>query len=93
MGFCSMAANVAENFLSTQNRENFNVGQNGKMSPLGMTLFLAIYLTLILFLGKFLWNEVMVKVVSVCKPMPSMLHLLGLVLLIDLLAPTVGCNC
>jgi len=48
---------------------------------------MVLYLLLVLFVGKSLWDNVMCKVVDVCKPMPSLLHFLGLVLLIDLLIP------
>lgn len=91
MVFCSMAANAVENFINSNSRENFN---DGKMTPLGTVIFLAIYLTLVLMLGKYLWNEVAVKVLTIAKPMPSVLHLLGLVLLVDLILPNMsGCNC
>jgi len=65
------------------------------VKPMSAATLVAVvlYLLLVLFVGKYLWNEVMCKVVSVCKPMPSLLHLLGLILLLDLLRPSAGCNC
>lgn len=95
MTFCGLAASVAENFLGgNMGKEYFQGNNNGdksKVSPLYLVLFLTIYLVLVLVVGQFLWNEVLCKVVTVCKPMPSLLHLLGLVLLFDLLFPRMCC--
>lgn len=88
MGACSIAANVVEQFIGNR-RENFqNTQSKPNISPLGLFIFLIIYLTLVLLFGKYLWDEVMCKVITVCKPMPSLAHFLGLVLLIDLLLPS-----
>ena len=91
MTFCGLAANAAENFfgghMKNEQFQNSNNGDKQKMSPLYIVLFLTIYLVLVLIAGQFLWNEVLCKVTTICKPMPSLLHLLGLILLLDLLVP------
>jgi len=95
MTFCGLAANVAENFFGghmkneqfDNTNNNTNTVDKPKMSPLYIVLFLTIYLILVLIAGQFLWNEVLCKVTTICKPMPSLLHLLGLILLLDLLMP------
>ena len=96
MTFCGLAASVAENFLGGNMGREYFQGNNvnsekPKMSPLYMVLFITIYLVVVLVAGQYLWNEVLCKVVTICKPMPSLLHLLGLVLLIDLLMPRMCC--
>ena len=100
MTFCGLAASAVENFfgghmknehffgghMKNEQFQNTN-GDTKKMSPLYIVLFLTIYLLLVLIAGQFLWNEVLCKVTTICKPMPSLLHLLGLILLLDLLMP------
>lgn len=46
---------------------------------------LVIYLALVLLLGKYLWNNVLCKAVTVVKPLPNVWHFLGLVVLLMLL--------
>ena len=48
-----------------------------------ITLILVIFL--LAFFGKYLWNEILVKAVSVCKPINSWIDLLGLVILFNIL--------
>lgn len=40
-----------------------------------------------LFVVKFLWNTVLVRVLSVAKPLPSLLYTLGLLVLVAMLFP------
>lgn len=47
------------------------------------TLILVMFL--LAFFGKYLWNEILVKAVSVCKPINSWIDLLGLVILFNIL--------
>lgn len=72
-------ANQKDNFDNTETKRP-------KMT-VGLVVAMVLYLLLILFVGKALWDNVMCKVVDVCKPMPSLLHFLGLVLLLDMLVP------
>tara|TARA_B100001173_G_C15567353_1_gene370736 strand:- start:19 stop:270 length:252 start_codon:yes stop_codon:yes gene_type:complete len=48
-------------------------------------IMLLLVVFIIAFAGKFLWNELLVKYVSVCKPVDSWVDLLGLVLLFNIL--------
>jgi len=43
-----------------------------------------------LFVVKFLWNTVLVRVLSVAKPLPSLLYTLGLLVLVAMLFPGSG---
>ena len=45
--------------------------------------FLVVFL--LAFFGKFLWNELLVKYVTFCKPVDSWIDLLGLVVLFNIL--------
>ena len=48
-------------------------------------ILLIIYVVIILFIGKFLWNVVLVKLVSIARPADSIWEILGLALLLCLL--------
>jgi len=52
-------------------------------------LTLLVVLFLLLFVGKFLWNDVLVVVMPFIKPVKSVWQILGLALLISLMSP--GC--
>jgi hypothetical protein len=84
MVFSQCAGALAENFLSG-NTENFNNGEDNKQ--LRMLVVLTVWLIVTLFVGMWLWNNVAVKLCSVCKPMTSMWQFLGLALILDLLIP------
>ena len=66
------------------NREGFN---NNTDNILAMLLVLLLWLALLLLISKYLWNEVLVKLVTVVKPATSVLQLLGLVILLEIMLP------
>jgi hypothetical protein len=70
---------------------NYYRTQNGGGQQMGDVDMLVVLITLLLvtfllaFFGKYLWNEILVKVVTVCKPIDSWVDLLGLVILFNIL--------
>ncbi len=52
---------------------------------------LVIMFGLILFVGKYLWNEVLCSLVSIAKPAKSIWQILGLAILISLMYPGYCC--
>jgi hypothetical protein len=50
-----------------------------------------ILLVIILVIGLWLWNNLAAKYITIFKPLPSVWHLLGLIIIIDLIHP--GCQC
>lgn len=68
---------------------------SGGPSPARLALVsfitLALIFTALLFVGKYLWNSVLVDLVSVVKPVKSVWQLVGLALLLGLISP--GCGC
>ena len=62
-------------------------GQHNMMEVdmLTTVIVLLIVVFLLAFFGKFLWNELLVKYVTICKPIDSWVDLLGLVLLFNIL--------
>jgi uncharacterized membrane protein (DUF485 family) len=52
-----------------------------------LLIMLVVYLLLILMIGKWLWNNVLCRTITIAKPMPNVLTLLGLVILLELILP------
>lgn len=50
-------------------------------------VILIVWILLILFVGKWLWNEVLCEVVSFAKPVKSVFQILGLFVLLEIVAP------
>lgn len=57
----------------------------GKSGFLGNLIAYLIVLVLLLSLGKYLWNDILVNIVTVAKPVESIWELLGLQILFSLL--------
>lgn len=87
-GLCNIAASVAENSLLNTGDSFQDTNNKPKLSPVSLFIFLVIYISLVLLVGKYLWNEVLCKVVTVFKPMNSAVQFLGVVLVLDLLLPS-----
>lgn len=69
---------------SMSGQESFtNVMQKNELSTSAVVLLL-VYLVLLVMFGKYLWNEVACKHVSVLKPLSSVWQLLGLSILVQL---------
>lgn len=69
---------------------NGNVNGNGnnssaKRNPIVYLVIVVLFLVLHLLLSKWLWNNILVKLVSVAKPADNVWQLLGLTLLFGLL--------
>lgn len=81
---------VAERFV---NKDTFGdvATLNANTSMVNAVLFVTFFvviLLLILFVGKFLWNHVACKYVTIIKPIPTVIELLALILLADLVLPS-----
>lgn len=78
-------------FFRTETFESTN-GAPPSPARLALVSFitLALIFTALLFVGKYLWNNVLVDLVSVVKPVKSVWQLIGLAILISLLHP--GCG-
>ncbi len=66
-------------------RENFE--GNRSVNYLAMLLAILLWLAVLLLVAQFLWNGVLVKLVTVVKPATSVFQLLGLVILMEILMP------
>ena len=90
-----MLLTAADNFLnssSTLSEKFSNNNSNGKKTGrmIVFLIIMVIWISLVLLIGKYLWNECMCKVVSVCKPIDSVFTIIGLVVLLDILRPQIN---
>ena len=65
-------------------------GMQGGMRRMGVDPFVAFLLSVVillvlLYLGEYLWNNVLVKVCTIVKPVNSMWQILGLYVLLQIL--------
>ena len=79
------------NFVDFIRRGNDNFDGGSASSGTMLFALLAIILLIVvqLFVVQWLWNNVLVRVTSIARPIPSLLHVLGLLVLIALVHP--GC--
>ena len=91
-GFISSAINSAVTpYFTTETFEaSSDVKNDSTRVALVSFLTLIVILILLLLLGKFLWNDVLVVVMPFIKPVTSVWQILGISLLVTLLSP--GCN-
>jgi len=78
-----------EGFMTT--RETFADGNSTKQYTtaqiIALFVVVVLWFMLVLVVGKYLWNECLCKVVTVCKPTNSVFVILGVILLADLSHP------
>jgi hypothetical protein len=74
---------TVETFLSR--KENFSNSDKTKMIAALVTLVL--WILILLLLSKWLWNEVLCKMVTFTKPVTSVFQIVGLVILLQLIKP------
>jgi hypothetical protein len=74
---------------STENFEEvaYHERQHHFTLAIAYILLFAVMFVLILLFGKYLWNEIAVKYITIFKPIPSVLELLGLMILVSLFIP------
>lgn len=69
--------------------EMFKRSQNEEyqVNPLTAVVLIVAWIILILWLGKYLWNNVLSRVVTVVKPMDNLWQMFGLMVLTGILFP------
>ena len=78
-------------FARTETFESSGAGPSPARLALVSFITLALIFAALLFVGKYLWNNVLVDLVTVVKPVKSVWQLIGLALLLGLISP--GCGC
>ena len=67
------------------------IGRSPARAAVVSLITVTILFTLILFVGKYLWNNILHELVPAIKPAKSVFQIFGLAILISLMAP--GCSC
>ena len=62
-------------------------GDDKSISYTALIITIIVWILLVLLVSKYLWNEVLVKLVTVVNPSTSMFQMLGLMFLIQILYP------
>jgi hypothetical protein len=70
--------------------ENFAGGSSEAGAVLVALLAIAVVIAIQCFIIQWLWNHVLVGALSVARPLKSVLHALGLLILIGMLMPVAG---
>ena len=81
-------------YLQTETFRNVSPGIDAAPGRFLFVSFLTVFLIfiLILFFGKFLWNNVLTDLIPAVKPVKSVWQILGLAILISLLSPGNCCQ-
>ena len=79
-----------ESFIEKFNNDNGQERGTNYGQMIVLLIIIVIWIALVLVVGKYLWNECLCKVVTICKPMNDVFTLVGLVVLLDILRPTLA---
>jgi hypothetical protein len=88
--FRSCAVIAKEAFANYGHKETFanvELRNRNMMTAVFTLVFVVLILLLILLFGKFLWNNVACKYITIIKPVPSVVELLAIIILLDLVLP------
>ncbi len=80
----SAVKNSVERFLNKE--EHFT--NSDVASFVAALVVVIVWLAVLLLLSKWLWNEVLCKIVSFTKPVTSVFQILGLVVLLQIIHPS-----
>jgi hypothetical protein len=81
---------VYSNFMDYIRKEGFSSRGDSMGAVFLALLGVALLIVVQLFVVQWLWNTVLVRVLSVAKPLPSLLYTLGLLVLLAMLSPGVA---
>jgi hypothetical protein len=77
---------VYANMMDYAKKEGFASGGSA-LPMIGATIAIVLLIILQLFAIQWLWNTVLVRVLSVARPLPSLLYTLGLLVLMAMVHP------
>jgi len=82
-----MIANTIKTMVSTFSGNNFTGGQNDMSNGnlLVSLITLVVFVVILLFIGKYIWNEVLIQLVPGIKPLENPTQLLLLWILLNML--------
>lgn len=73
-------------------QDNANTNSNEEKPPSTSQLFvltvvIILWFLMVILVGKYLWNECLCKVLTICKPTDDLFVIFGIILLFDILHP------
>ena len=94
-GIVNSLIKKTEPFQNNENLNNNSNSSNSSNSPkygqmVVLLIMVILWLALVLLVGKYLWNECLCKLVTVCKPVDNVFTLLGLIVLLDIIRPNIN---
>lgn len=78
---------VYSNMLDYAKKEGFAGGTSSGGAVIVALLGIVLLIVIQLFIVQWLWNTVLVRVLSIAKPIPSLLYTLGLLVLVAIVHP------
>lgn len=98
LGYLSKLANNAVAVLTPTSSAFTNtngvvveVPTTNSVNPVVGLIIAILAIIIVLLAGKWLWNNIAARYITILKPVPSIWHLLGLMLIIDLVLPNCAC--
>ena len=73
-------------------QDNANTNSNEEKPPSTSQLFvltvvIILWFLMVILVGKYLWNECLCKVLTICKPTNDLFVIFGIIILFDILRP------
>ena len=84
MGLATVCKAAVEGFTASSDSKE---RRNAYVDFVAFLLAFLLAMVILGFVGKLLWNEVVVELVSVAKPARSVWHIIGLLLFVSLIKP------
>ena len=76
-----------ESFIEKFNNDNGQQRGTNYGQMIVLLIIVVIWIALVLVVGKYLWNECLCKVLTICKPTDDLFVIFGVILLFDILHP------
>ena len=88
MAVTDIVKKALEGFQGNNNNNNNNNNNQPSTSQLFvLTVVIILWFLLVILVGKYLWNECLCKVLTICKPTDDLFVIFGIILLFDILHP------
>jgi len=87
MAVTDIVKKALEGFQDNNNNNNNDVSQPSNSQLFVLTVVIILWFLLVILVSKYLWNECLCKVLTICKPTDDLFVIFGIILLFDILHP------
>jgi hypothetical protein len=87
MAVTDIVKKALEGFQGNNNNNNNDVSQPSNSQLFVLTVVIILWFLLVILVSKYLWNECLCKVLTICKPTDDLFVIFGIILLFDILHP------